>query len=207
MPPRCSLAIVPFPSSLAQEQQFLPSIALSTGESYRLVNAHFSKGPRTVKSAFWSHVVLEDSFTSLGLAVLSRWRYWVSISGLLWTSALFILERVLCRWWCWAVISFFLGELVKEISRISTTQHVTLNWGSQILHFDYLGITLNPLTWNKHVKITLKYIAHQIKDRNSLCKNNIACILTVILWLVTSIKIISDGAMPFKLGWGRRKSP
>lgn len=101
---------------------------------------------------------------------------------------------------------FFLGELVKEISRISTTQHVTLNWGSQILQFDYLGITLNPLTWSKHVKITLKYIAHQIKDRNSLCKNNIACILTVILWLVTSIKIISDGAMPFKLGWGRRKS-
>lgn len=26
----------------------------------------------------------------------------------------------------------------------------------------------------KHVKITLKYIAHQIKDRNGLCKNNIA---------------------------------
>lgn len=74
MPPRRSSVIVPFASSLAQEQQFLPSTAPSTEESCRLVNAHFSKGPRKVTSAFCSHVVLEDLFTSLSLAVLSKWR-------------------------------------------------------------------------------------------------------------------------------------
>lgn len=63
----------------------------------------------------------------------------------------------------------------------STPQHVVLNSGSQILQFSYLGITLNPPLWNKRVKITLKYIIYQIKNRNSLYKNNIAYLLLVIL--------------------------
>lgn len=75
------------------------------------------------------------------------------------------------------------SDLPQEALRLKDFSHTACDSEFRVTDssFQLSGITLNPPVWNKHVKITLKYIVYQIKHRNSLCENNIAYVLIAML--------------------------